>query len=118
MVTFLYIIWFCLPLFFFTIALWSKLEAMSGKDKRENFGDFFKQGVFVTGCVLLAVAIDQYVLADLVAAVSPDFIPLGLYQFLLLPFILYIGALAVGPSKSISLKKEKPRTYTNKNNRF
>lgn len=105
MLTLLYVIWFLIPLFFFSIALWSTLESAGGKHKRENPGDFFRQGVFALVCVLISVAIDQTVLEGLVGTFSPDFIPLGVYQVLLLPFILYLAARILGPTQDIRIKK-------------
>jgi hypothetical protein len=105
MQTILYGIWLLLPITYFGIALWSKLEEAGGSTKRENVGDLLRQGFFVLGCVGLAIAIDQYLLKDLVEMFSPTFIPLGLYQILLLPFILYIGAFIVGGSKDIRITK-------------
>ena len=105
----LYLLWFLLPAFFFGIALWSKLEQFSNKHKRENAGDFFRQGIFVSVCVLLSVLIDQYALGGIVTSLSPDFIPLGFYQVLLLPLVLYLAAMLVGPSKAVTASKSRQR---------
>ena len=107
--TFLYLLWFLLPTFFFGIALWSKLEQLSNKHKRENAGDFFRQGIFVSVCVLLSMLIDQYVLEGIGTTWSPDFIPLGFYQVLLLPLALYLAAMLVGPSKAVTASKSRQR---------
>lgn len=98
------------------MALWSKLEQAGGRTKRENVGDLARQGFFVLGCVAIAVAINEYILADAVATLSPDFIPLGFYQILLLPFVLYIGAFIVGGSKEIRITKA-PRVSQKKSRR-
>lgn len=105
MVTVLYIIWFLIPSLFFVIGLWSKLEQLSGKGRRENPGDFFRQGFFVLVCVLVCVGIDTYVLADIIDFLLPDILPLGFYQALLLPVVLYIAALIIGPSTPILISK-------------
>jgi len=107
MQTAIYIIWFLIPLFFFTMALWSRLEQVGGKSKRENPGDFFRQGVFVLVCVLISIGIDQLLLEDIVSSVSPAFIPLGFYQIVLLPLVLYLAALISGPSKAIKIQRNK-----------
>ena len=104
--TALYIIWFLFPAFFLLLALWGKLEQMGNKQKAQNPGDFFKQGVFVLFCVIIAVFIDQQILEGLVSSFSPDFIPLGFYQVLLLPLLLLVAAKLVGPTTTISLKKK------------
>ena len=103
--TFLYIIWALLPLFFFIMALWAKLEQISNKDKRQNPGDFFRQGLFVTACVIIAVLIDQTVLESFVQSLAPDFMPLGFFQIILLPIILLVAAKVYGPSKTIRITK-------------
>lgn len=102
--TFIYIVWFAIPLFFFGITLWAGLEQATAKKKqRENTGDFFRQGLFVLGCVLVAVMIDQYWLAQLVETTAPDWLPLLFFQVVLLPIVLYLGALIVGPSREIRI---------------
>jgi cell division protein FtsW (lipid II flippase) len=107
--TLLYAIWFMLPLFFFGLALWSKLEKMSGQNKRDNVGDFVRQGFFVSLCVALAVLIDQFMLKDVAESIYPELLPLGLYQVLLLPFILYIGAMLIGPTKDLKVNPYRHR---------
>lgn len=101
----LYIIWGLLAAFFFLVSLWGLLERWSGKQKAQNPGDFLQQGIFVLVCVLISVAIDQYILTDLVASLSPDWIPIGFYEVLLLPLVLLIGAKIVGPSKDLTITK-------------
>jgi len=107
METVLYVIWFLIPLFFLTLALWSKLEQVGGKSKRENPGDFFRQGIFVLVCVLISVAINHFYLTGIVESLSPSFIPLGFYQIVLLPMVLYLAALFCGPSKDIKIQRKK-----------
>ncbi len=109
----LYILWFSLPTIFFLMALWTKLERMGGEGKKGNASDLFSQGVFLLCCVLMAVLIDQTLLADLVSELVSESLPLGFFQFFLLPFILLIGAKTVGPSKKIlisSTNNRSPRT--------
>lgn len=101
----LYAIWCLLPLAFLLIGLWSLLEKIGGKTKRENPGDFFKQFIFVSGCVLASVAINEYFVIPQVPALLPSFVPLLLVQITLLPFVLYIGAICIGGSKAIRIEK-------------
>lgn len=103
--TFLYIIWFLVPLFFFGVWIWGLLEKLSGKAEKGAHSDALKQAIFVLACVLMAVAIDQSLLPDLVNSYAPEFLPLGFFEAILLPAILYIGALIVGPSKAIRIQK-------------
>jgi hypothetical protein len=105
MTTALYIIWGLVPLFFFLMALWSFLEKTTGKRKHERPGDLFKQGLFVSFCVVLSILIEAFVLKDLVEATVQDLIPYGVFQIVLLPVILYLGAMLIGPSKPIQISK-------------
>ena len=101
----LYAIWILIPLVFFTLALWSKLEGISGKQKKDNPADLIRQGLFVSGCVIVAILIDQYLLTSLYQSFSPEWIPFGFYEVLLLPLILFLAAQFIGPSKSIRITK-------------
>lgn len=103
--TALYIIWFLLPAGMLLVALWAKLEQIGKKDAREHALDYIKSAIFLFVSALIAVAIDTYMLEDLVSALSPDFIPLSFYQLMLLPLILVIGAKLVGGSKAISIDR-------------
>ncbi len=55
------------------------------------------------GCVLVAVLIDQYVLETIVEMISPEWLPLGFFEVILLPFILYLAAKFAGPTKAIKV---------------
>lgn len=101
----LYSVWLVIPLGFFVIALWSALELTGKSGKRQNPGDFFRQGFFTLVCAIICIIIDQTFLGFFVENFSPSFIPLGFYQVILLPLVLYIGALTVGPSKPIRVTK-------------
>ena len=101
----LYIIWFLIPGFFFLMALWAWLEKLSDKQRQQNPKDFLKQGLFVLLCSLIAVVIDAFALESIANSLLGDYIPLPLLQILLLPVILYIGAISIGPSKQIRINR-------------
>ena len=103
--TALYIIWLLFPAFFFAMALWARLEQISDKSKKENPGDFMRQGFFVLLCVGVCVFIDRTVLERLAQSIWPEWLPLGFYQVILLPLVLLIGAKAIGPSKEIRIDR-------------
>lgn len=105
MKTALYVIWFLIPAFFFLTALWSFLERLGGKEQKATGMDAFRQGIFVLGCVAMCVLIDRTVLEDLVATLAPDWLPLGFFEALLLPFILFVAAKVFGGSKEILITK-------------
>lgn len=105
MTTLLYGAWIALPLFFFLTALWGKLETASDKRKREDVRDFFYQGIFVSVCVGIAIIIDQYFLEAIANSLAPEYLPLGFFQVILLPFILLVAAKVIGPSADIRITK-------------
>lgn len=101
----LYVLWCLLPLFFLTMALWTKLEEISTKQvKSDGAGDFFRQGIFVLICVIISFGIDFTMLESLVAPFT-DFVPIGFFRIALLPSVLYLAALVAGPSKAIRITK-------------
>ena len=110
----LYVIWFLLPLFFFVVALWTKLENFSKKNYTQSAAEPFWQGILLLVCCFVALGIDQYLLESLWDTLSPDFIPLGFYQVMLLPVVILAAAKIVGPSKDIRIKSRtiKPRSRT------
>ena len=95
------------------MALWAYLEKVSNKQKIENPGDFFKQGFFVLVCALVSVLIDQFALESIVETILGDTQSLALWQVLLLPAVLYIAAISIGPSKAIFISKA-PRPSSGK----
>ena len=104
-VKFLYAIWLAVPLFFFLMALWAKLEQISKSAKRQNPGDFMRQGTFVLFCVFAAMAIDQYLLVPSISPSLPSWLPAAFLQVLLLPVILLMAARSLGGTKPIKIKK-------------
>lgn len=105
MTTLLYFIWFGIPVLFILLALWAKLEQMSGKSRRENPGDFFKQGLFVLGCAGVSLLVDLYLLPRLDEGILPSWLPLLFFRIILFPAVLYIAALIIGPTKDIRIDK-------------
>lgn len=114
MQTLIYILWLLLPLFFLGHALWIKLEQLGGRGKNEKPGDYFKQGLFVTGCSLFCFGFDKYVLQSLVPQYSPEAIPLWFYQFILLPIVLVLGAKCIGGTEEIRISKAPRPTHRKK----
>ena len=108
MQTVLYTIWFLIPTFYFVMSLWSYLEKLSNKTKREKPSDFVKQGVFVLACVFLSIGVDQFFLEGIHQNVfmpfAGDWIPLEFLQIVLLPAVLLAAALLFGGSKPILIQ--------------
>jgi hypothetical protein len=103
--TSIYVLWSLVPLFFLLTWLWGVLERLGKEEKRGSSIDAFKQFLFVLFCVAVCIVIDQTILEDVVNSLFADFLPLPVYQVLLLPLILYLGALVIGPSKQILISK-------------
>lgn len=100
----LYIIWFAVPVAFFGLALWSKLEQMSsGGSRGRDGGDLGRQGIFVLVAALLALAIDRYLVLPHAATVLPSWLPTGVVQIALFPLVLLVQARLIGPSQDIVL---------------
>lgn len=116
MTTALYIIWALLPIFFFLMALWSFLEKKVGKKKHERPADLLIQGLFVTVCVIISLILDHYFLPSILESLLQGLIPYGVFQIMLLPFVLYVAAKIVGPSKPIQISKA-PSVSRSRNNR-
>jgi hypothetical protein len=103
--TIIYTIWLSLPVFYLLMALWSALEKVGNKEKRESPTDQLRQALFCLVCAGIAILIDQYLLEDLANALIPSWLTLLFYQVFLYPVVLYLGAMALGPSKEILITK-------------
>lgn len=98
-------LWLCIPTLYFLIALWSWLEKKGRSVKKQNPGDFFKQGSFIVVAVAAAFVIDIYFLESIVDLL-PNLMPLLFYRIVLLPITLFLSSLLIGGSKTQSLKKK------------
>ena len=101
----LYACWFIIPVCYLVIVLWSKLESISKNQSREDMGDILRQLLFVALCVGLCIILDQFFLEGWVDAYSPDWIPLGFYQSILLPVMFLIVGRIAGNSAEIRITK-------------
>ncbi len=101
----LYCIWALLPLFYFGMALWSKLESLSNADKPQNPGDFIRQGVFVTLAVFAAIFFDQFILEWVCDLVGRGLLPPTLFRIVLLPLVLLALAKITGPTRAIKINR-------------
>ncbi len=113
--TLIYAIWILLPTLFFVLGLWSWLEKKSGTRERSDAADLFRQGIFITACVIIARVIDYLWLPDIALSLGMGFFPEWFFRFFLLPVILLLAAKILGPSRAIlitkapSVSKRKPR---------
>lgn len=107
MVTFLYCLWFALPVIFLIMALWAQLELWSGHGKKGDARTYLKQALFVLICAAISVLIDQNLLEDLVNSYLDPIVSLGLAQIVLFPIILLVAAQLTGGSKPIQLQSNR-----------
>ena len=107
MSTFLHIILFSLPALYVFIALWSKLEMLSGKSMRGDIRGYLKQALFLLVCALLALGIEVYFLEDFVSSYLDPIVPIDLARIVLLPIILLASAMLLGGSKPIKLQSNR-----------
>lgn len=87
------------------MALWAFVESLSAKKDNQAATDLLRQGLFLADCVLVSIAIDYYFLPKIFESFSPEFIPYEIYQFILLPVVLYLAAKIIGPTSSIQIGK-------------
>lgn len=114
----LYAIWGLIPLVYFGLAIQTRLDTVSKKRKRDNAGELFRQGAFCLICALIAVGIDQKALQGIHDMLAIPGVPFEFFQVMLLPVVLYVGAIIAGPTKNKSLadtdQRKKTRARTKK----
>jgi len=107
METAVFVIWGILPSFFFLMALWGWLEGLrsSTKKRTDEVRDLLRQGAFILCCVAATFGLYRLIVTPYLNPILEPFVPPFLVQLLLLPLVLYIGALLAGPSKEIKISK-------------
>jgi hypothetical protein len=99
---FIQFIWILLPASLFLFALYNWVDSKSRKGKSSKHSNFlFKQAIFVFFAVIIAFAIDEYLLDLFLEKFVGDIVTRILAQILLLPSILYLLALLVGSGKPV-----------------
>jgi hypothetical protein len=101
----LYFIWFLIPTLMMLFALWLKLESFSKRTSKEFAKDMFLQSVFVFGCAAVSVLIDTYLLPPIYESFLSLFVPYGMCEFMILPLVLFLGAVCIGESAVIRITK-------------
>ena len=107
METTVYLIWGILPSVFLLMALWGWLEGLgsSAKKRTDEVQDLLRQGAFILCCVVVTYGLYRFVVAPYLNPIIEPYVPPFLVQLLLLPLVLYLGALIAGPSKDIKISK-------------
>ena len=103
--TTLYVIWLIIPGIYLLLALWSKLEQISNKAKKEDPRDFLRQGFYVLLCAGFCILIDRYVLEIITNFIDSPWLPLGFLEAILFPIVLLVTAKLFGGSKEIRIEK-------------
>lgn len=106
MQTFLYIVWFLIPVGFFFLGLWSLMEKLGGSPKKQVPSDYFIPGVFTLVIAFVALIVDQYFLQGIAEGALAGALPLEFLQIVLWPLLLAFGAMLLGPSKEIMIGKK------------
>lgn len=102
----LYAIWFIFPLFFYTLALWGKLERLSGNRNREDPVDYLRNGSILLLCALASLFFDLYLLDSLLMPIVGELLmPRTFYRIILFPIVLLLAAKILGPSKEIKIAR-------------
>ena len=97
----LYSIWFLIPLIFYLLALWGRLEQMSSGQPHHHVIDLLHQGHFTLAVAVVSVAVDRFLLPKIVAIPALDFVSPLFLQIVTFPAIALILASAFGPSGEI-----------------
>ncbi len=98
-----YGIWLLLPIFYFVVALWGKLERSSGERNRDDLGDYVRNGTVALLAVIVSVGIDRFLLPALDDTLLTDLMPIFFFRVLLYPVVFVLINLALGPSKKIQI---------------
>ena len=108
MQTALYIIWILVPLAFYLLALWSRLEQSTqikkGKKRSKEAGDLLKQAYFVTGCSVATFLLDAYMIPKIESMIPPS-IPIEFVKLILYPIVLLVAGILVGGSDPVRIQK-------------
>ncbi|MCB0352920.1 MAG: hypothetical protein KDD64_05320 [Bdellovibrionales bacterium] len=105
-----YTIWGLIPLVYFLLVLWSRLEQSThvrkGKKASRESSDLFRQAIFVSACALVTFLVDYFFVDQgLVEDILPEFVPLGFIKLILFPIVLMVLGKIVGGSKPIRIEK-------------
>lgn len=99
--TLVYVIWISIPLVMGCLILWDAVDNIAKGRKNKHFFAQLRQTIFVAVAIGFCIAIDVFVLDFLVELPFADLVGRDLLLVLLLPAVLLVGALAIGPSKPI-----------------
>jgi hypothetical protein len=99
--TLVYVIWISIPLVMTCLILWDAVDNIVKGRKNKHFFAQLRQTLFVVVAICCCIVLDMFVLDFLVGLPLVDIIGRDLLLVLLLPAVLLIGALAIGPSKPI-----------------
>jgi hypothetical protein len=104
MQNFIYGLWLLIPVTYFLIILWSKLENIGKKKKQKEIADFFNQLYFVIVTVGVSFLLDIYIVDNIAAMDIFSAFPRNMLRFFVLPCTFMVLSKIIGPSKDIRIK--------------
>jgi hypothetical protein len=99
----LHFIWWTIPSILVCLSVLAFFDGSKNRVRRGEARDLFRNSIFVVGCIVVSYLIEWYGLDLLEGSVIVEFIPLSFFKWLLLPIVLYFGALFMGPSHSVKI---------------
>jgi hypothetical protein len=100
----IWILWVLFATIFYLLGLWSALECRRKGLSMQEARDLFKQALFITVCVVFAMVVDHFGLPIFKNAYLDD-VGYGVARVLLLPLILMVAAVLIGPTKPIRVTR-------------
>jgi uncharacterized membrane protein YjjB (DUF3815 family) len=110
MVTLVYIIWILIPGGMFLLALKDFIDKKSHRKKDRHSLTLMKQALFVFLCVVVSALVDKFLLDVVAESLLLDLVDRDLVLVLLLPFVLVVASMVVGPSKPILIVRGSKKT--------
>lgn len=107
----LYGMWILAPTIFLLMILWAVLEKWSGKNARDDLGDYYRQVLFLSGCVVVSIILDRKVIESVAAFVNSilsnlDFeMPILFFRLVLFPIVVVVAGQFIGGSKKVKVEK-------------
>ncbi len=119
----IYGMWIFAPTIFLLMILWSILEKWSGKQVRDNLGDYYRQVAFLSTCVVISVLLDLYAVARVASFINTILsnldleMPILFFRLVLFPLVVVVAGYFVGGSKEIETKKNPLLKYNQDRNK-
>jgi len=97
------VIWILIPSVIMLLAMWDYIDNKARKRNDRHSFNLMKQAFFISLCVVCCILIDRYLLDTILDSILMNLVTRDLMQILLLPVVLVIASVIVGPSKAIMI---------------